>query len=188
MNKNHNIHIFTVISTICVAIFSFSALGAQESGAAGAASPLSPLYVCAAKTDSQERLACFDSAVAQLKAREASSEVVALDAPKVAQMRREAFGFNLPSLPKLGLPKFTKDKVEEPREERQTMVAVRIGRNGGYNTVHMENGQVWQLVETREVDLPRRPPVNVNIRSATMGSFILSFEGRNRGYRVRRTE
>jgi|GEM_PF-589367 len=155
--------------------------------------PLAALYECSQKTNDAERLACFDAQVAALKAKEASSDVVVIDAPRVAQMRREAFGFNLPSLPKLGLPKLTglrgaDNAAQQADEERQTMVVTRISNQGGRATLTMENGQIWQLIEAEEINVYGRPPYSANIRSASLGSFILSFEGRNKGYRVRRVE
>ncbi|KAF0185989.1 MAG: hypothetical protein FD163_657 [Hyphomonadaceae bacterium] len=194
---NHNVALGI---GICAIIFCASVATGQNGPRAKAAqdaaatqTPLAALYDCAQKTNDAERLACFDAQVAALKAKEASSDVVVIDAPRVAQMRREAFGFNLPSLPKLGLPKLSglrggDNAAQQADEERQVMAVTRISNQGGRATLTMENGQVWQLVEAEEINVSGRPPYSANIRSASFGSFLLSFEGRNKGYRVRRVE
>ena len=188
MNKTKNLQIFAIFSAVTLSIAPLSAQNLPNSASSSETTPLAPLYACAAKTDPMERLNCYDSAVGAIKAKEAAREIVTIDAPKVQQMRREAFGFNLPSLPKLGLPKLDRDKAANSDIERQTMQLERIGRSGGVSTFVMTNGQVWANLENVEIDLPRNPPFNATIRTAALGSFILSIDGRNRGYRVRRIQ
>lgn len=160
-----------------------------------APSPLSPIYACAEKTNPMERLACFDAAVANVKAAEARSEIIALDQPRVAAVRREAFGFRIPSLPRFGLPSIgggggsdATARVAEEAVEEQVFAVSRVSQAGGRTRLYLENGNIWQLAEAGDFNAPSRPPYNVRIRSATLGSFILSIEGRNKGYRVRRVE
>lgn len=151
------------------------------------ASPLSPLYSCSKIKNDSERLKCYDEAVGIIEKKEENKEVVAIDAPKLEEIRKQSFGFKMPALPKLSFPKIGKNG-EQVIEEKQAMIASRVGRFGGSYAIIMENGQIWQLVEGDEPLLPKKPPVNVIIRSASMGSYILSFEGFNKGYRVRRVE
>ena len=168
-------------------------------------SPLSPIYACADKTDATERLACFDSAVAAVKAAEGRSEIVALDQPRVAAVRREAFGFRLPSLPRFGfggaaspsasagvsVPTATSNLAARAREEvedEQIFSVARVGQAGNRVAIYLENGNVWHFTEAGELNAPRQTPFNVRIRAAAMGTFMLNVEGRNKGYRVRRVE
>lgn len=188
---------------ITVGFVTFGAVAVAQTGqnsANTAASPLEPIYACAAKTDPTERLACFDSAVATIRAKEAKSEIVTFDKQRVEKVRREAFGFSLPSLPKLGFPAFgggakadSKDQsvasaavAEDIEEQSFTVVSTR--ESAGRVILTLENGQVWRLTDAGELNAPKRPPFNVKIRTAAMGSFILTVEGRNKGYRVRRVE
>ena len=163
-------------------------------------SPLEPIYACATKADATERLACFDAAVATIRAKEAKSEIVTFDKQRVEKVRREAFGFSLPSLPKLGFPSFgggpkadgndqsvAAAALAEDREE-QSFTVVSTRESAGRIVITLENGQVWRLTEAGELNAPKRPPYRVKIRTAAMGSFILTVEGRNKGYRVRRVE
>ncbi|CAN1553809.1 hypothetical protein MCERH10_02296 [Caulobacteraceae bacterium] len=191
-------------TTLLAASFmTFGAVALAQSGqnpANAAVSPLEPIYACANKTDPTERLACFDAAVATIRAKEAKSEIVTFDKQRVEKVRREAFGFSLPSLPKLGFPAFGgapkaegKDQsvataaVEEDIEE-QSFTVVSTRESAGRVVITLENGQIWRLTEAGELNAPKRPPYKVNIRTAAMGSFILTVEGRNKGYRVRRVE
>jgi hypothetical protein len=167
-------------------------------------SPLDPLYACTRITDAAERLACFDGAVAQLRAREQSRDVVAVDRAAVEQVRRESFGFNLPSLPNLfarrepaagaaaagaaGDGARAAPAEPEEFEERQVMQVTSLRMAGDRQVLVMANGQTWQFAEPGTLTPARRAPFNVLIRRAALGSYILSVEGSNRGHRVRRVE
>jgi hypothetical protein len=181
----------------------FGAVALAQSGqnpANAAVSPLEPIYACANKTDPTERLACFDAAVATIRAKEAKSEIVTFDKQRVEKVRREAFGFSLPSLPKLGFPAFGGAPKAEGKDqsvaaaaveadiEEQSFTVVSTRESAGRVVITLENGQIWRLTEAGELNAPKRPPYKVNIRTAAMGSFILTVEGRNKGYRVRRVE
>ncbi|MFN8731790.1 MAG: hypothetical protein ACK5ZD_01350 [Hyphomonadaceae bacterium] len=188
---------------ITASFITFGAVAWAQSGqnpANAAVSPLEPIYACANKTDPTERLACFDAAVATIRAKEAKSEIVTFDKQRVEKVRREAFGFSLPSLPKLGFPAFggapkadSKDQsvaaaAMEADIEEQSFTVVNTRESAGRVVITLENGQVWRLVDLEELNAPKRTKFNVTIRKASLGSFILTVEGRNKGYRVRRVE
>jgi hypothetical protein len=188
---------------IAASFVTFGAVAWAQPGqnpANAAVSPLEPIYACANKTDPTERLACFDTAVATIRAKEAKSEIVTFDKQRVEKVRREAFGFSLPSLPKLGFPAFgggpkvdSKDQsvAAAPAEadiEEQSFTVVSTRESAGRVVLTLENGQVWRLTEAGELNAAKRPPYQVKIRTAAMGSFILTVECRNKGYRVRRVE
>jgi hypothetical protein len=198
MNK-----IFAVVFAATCSI----SVGAALAQSASNVSPLSPIYACAEKTDPTQRLACFDAAVAQVKAAESRSEIIALDQPRVAAVRREAFGFRIPSLPKFGFgggaaasgtsnaaagtpsaQQASTSNVRDEDIEEQTFAVSRVSAATGRATIYLENGNIWQLTESGEFNAPSRTPYNVRIRSAAMGSYILQVEGRNKGYRVRRVQ
>jgi hypothetical protein len=193
------------------ALTSAAQSGGSAPAAASSVSPLSPIYACAEKSDPVLRLACFDAAVAAVKAAEARSEIITLDQPRVAAVRREAFGFRIPSLPRFGfgtpaiaaaastgavatstsaaaaVPSPAQRARDEVADE-QTFAVNRVGQAGGRVALYLENGSVWHLTEAVEFNAPRQTPYNVRIRTAALGSFILTVEGRNKGYRVRRVE
>jgi hypothetical protein len=177
---------------------------AQSAGVTATPSPLLPIYACAEKTDAAQRLACFDAAVAAVKAAEARSDIVAIDRPRAAAVRREAFGFRIPSLARFGLgggsaaaststagtpnPPPTRASAREEDIDEQTFAVARVGSSGGRPAIFLENGNVWHIIESGEFNAPSRTPFNVRIRAGALNSYILQVEGRNKGYRVRRVE
>jgi len=63
------------------------------------------VYACATIETDAERLSCYDSAVGRLKAAEDAGEVATVTREEVEQVKKDSFGFSIPSLPKLALPK-----------------------------------------------------------------------------------
>lgn len=145
-------------------------------------SALAPLYQCAEQTDTAARLACYDAAVADLKGKEARKEVVAIDKAGATTLRREAFGFRLPSLPKLGLPGFSSDGRDVETKQTKSVASV----NG--LTLTTTDAQIWQLTENVGFDPPSRTPFDVVISQAALGSYLLQIKGMNRSWRARRLE
>jgi hypothetical protein len=191
------------MNTLFVSALALSnaASGAAAPTPASAISPLSPIYACAEKTDPAQRLACFDAAVAAVKAAEARSEIITMDKPRVEAVRREAFGFRIPSLPKFSFggggaaastPSAAASAAVPARDEEdeaQNFSVARIANGGnGRVMIYLDNGNVWQTVDAGELNAPRQMPFNVRIRTAAMGSFMMTIEGRNKGYRVRRVQ
>jgi hypothetical protein len=182
-------------ATLCVVGLSTIGFGAFAQPSKGE-TPLAPIYACADKSDPNERLACFDATVAAIRTKEAKSEIVTFDKQRVEKVRREAFGFYLPSLPRLGFPALsTPEATKGPSKEssstnadieEQVFVVTAYRQVGGNIILTLENGQIWQLSEADTFNAPSGTPFNVKIRTAALGSFILTIEGRNKGYRVRR--
>lgn len=187
-----------LVLVVTAACSLFPMVSASQSGPVSATpSPLLPIYACAEKTDAAERLACFDTAVAAIKAAEARSDIVAIDRPRAAAVRREAFGFRMPSLARFGLgnagnsasaPANEASQARDEQIDEQTFAVARVGTSGGRVAIFLENGNVWHLIDTGEFNAPSRTPFNVRIRAAALNSYILQVEGRNKGYRVRRVE
>lgn len=63
---------------------------------------LNAIYACKAQLDPTLRLACFDTAVGRFEAAQTSGEVITVSKTQVEEVEKEAFGFNIPSLPSLG--------------------------------------------------------------------------------------
>ena len=151
-------------------------------------SPLNMLYQCAEITDNTERLACFDNNVASLQGKEKRKEIVAIDAEAAKKIKREAFGFSLPSLPKLGLPSFGGSGDDGP--EALTLKVKSVRKVGRIYEFRMENGQVWRQASGRFNYIPKGDLV-ATIKSASVGSYLMSLSNgkeRVRGMGVKRTE
>jgi len=174
------------------AVLVFAAAADAQQPPAQRASPevLAKVYACAALSDPQARLACFDAEVARLKAAESEGQFAAVDATRARQIQRESFGFSLPSLPQLGLPTFRRageTQGEDDSPESQSMKIARLGRFDGRASFVMENGQVWVLIDTVE-NRNARAGADVTIRKAALGSFLMSVEAGGRALRVRRAQ
>jgi len=63
---------------------------------------LQAIYACKTIEDAKKRLACYDSSVGRFEAAEKSGEVVTVSKTTIEKVERDAFGFNIPSLPSLG--------------------------------------------------------------------------------------
>lgn len=149
-------------------------------------SPLTPLYSCAKEQDAMTRLKCYDNIVASLHIAEEKKEIVAIDASVAKQIKKEAFGFNLPSLPKLGLPKIGADKdidaVTLPVKSIKTVRRKYL--------ITFENGQVWEQSGGRLNYVPRGD-LTATIKPKALGSYMLSISNGSttvRGLRVRRVK
>lgn len=150
-------------------------------------SPLAKLYSCAAIQSNTDRLACFDANVAVIQGKEENREIVAIDAASVKKIKREAFGFSLPSLPKLGLPKAGQDDEET---EDLTFPVKSVKKRGRAYTFHMENGQVWRQVNGRFNYIPKGD-LTATIKKGSIGSYRISISNgkeRVRGMGVKRVE
>lgn len=144
------------------------------------AAPVQAVYDCRSVADNIARLACFDSSVAALADAEAKREVTIADKEVIKETRRGLFGF---SLPRIGL--FGGDGDDEQVKEIEAVVkSASIDRSGKYRIV-MEDGAVWQQIDT--VRLPRepKPGQKVKIKVASMGSYFANVAGQ-RAIRMKR--
>ncbi|HEY9233811.1 MULTISPECIES: hypothetical protein [Phenylobacterium] len=170
--------------TFLVAIGAQAALPAwaAEPRAEGRAAVIEKLTACRKITTDAERLACYDGAASELEQAEAKGDVVVIDREQARQVRRQAFGFSLPSISlfERGEEKEELDSIES------TISSARQDATGKWS-LKLENGSTWTQVD---VNGPSRTPktgLAVRIRKASMGSFLLSIEG-GRAFRARRTD
>lgn len=148
------------------------------------------VYACSEIADSAARLACFDAAVAAMKTAQSQGQFAAVDAAGVRQIEREAFGFSLPSLPKLGLPGVRRGEGNDDETDALRTAAMtisRVGRYDGRQSFVMDNGQVWVLIDTKENRLARAGAA-VTIRKAALGSYLMAVDQGGAALRVRRAE
>ncbi|MBY0562605.1 MAG: hypothetical protein K2P58_00365 [Hyphomonadaceae bacterium] len=142
---------------------------------------LERVYECANLSDSAERLACYDTAVAALRTAQTGGQVVAIDRASVENLQRQSFGFDLPAVQRL-LPSFGDRAVVESVEatvERITEL------QSGRLAFRLSNGQVWHQVDTERVRNVREGDT-ITIRDAALGSFLMVSPRGGRGVRVRR--
>jgi hypothetical protein len=143
---------------------------------------MTDVYACAQIQDDAQRLACFDRTVGALQQAQTQGQVVAVDRAQAAEIERDSFGFNLPSLGRL-LPDL--DGGDNEIDDIQMTVARVSERNYGYHAFVMEDGQVWVQIEPDNARNVRAGDV-VTIRRASLGSYRLVSPRGGQGHRVRR--
>jgi hypothetical protein len=143
------------------------------------AAPVQNVYDCRAIVDAAQRLACFDRTVAALADAETKREVTFADKDMVKKTRRGLFGF---SLPRIGL--FGGGDDEEIKEIEAVVKSASADRSGRYRIV-MEDGAVWQQIDTTRLPREPKPGQKVKIRVASMGSYFANVEGQ-RAIRMKR--
>lgn len=179
----------TLLLTISFLACATGAAHAQSAPpAAQSPEALGKVYACAEISDAQQRLACFDAAVAGMRTAETRGEFAAVDANRVRQIERESFGFTLPSLPRLGLPgRRDTDGITAETPQSQAMKIARTSRFDGRNSFVMDNGQVWVLLDTQENRFAKQGAA-VTVRKATLGSYLMSVDAGGPALRVRRAQ
>lgn len=136
----------------------------------------STVYACADITDDMQRLSCYDSAVGRLKSAEEAGEVVAVTRKEVETVQRESFGFSLPSLPKLTMPKFGGGDDGELKEVTAGVERVSSGPRGKV-IVYLDTGAVWQQTDDKRVYVSKRQTFETaEIRRAAFGSYMMKLD------------
>jgi len=168
-----------------------AALAALAMGAAVAQTAASPLPAavqklldCHAVAADGARLACYDDAVAAFGRLLSSGELVVVDHERVAKVKRQAFGFSLPSLSLF-------DRAERPGEKGGELqqisgqVASAYQRGDGKWVVELEDGGVWEQTDDEKLPAGAHKGSRADIRKAALGSFFMNLDGQ-RALRVRR--
>jgi hypothetical protein len=163
------------------------ALGLSLAGPAGAqdqgrAAVLQRLLDCRKVEGEQARLACYDAAAGVLDQAEAKGDVVVVDREQARTVRRQGFGFNLPSLSLFERG----EKTEDVDRVALKVTSARRDGNGRW-TIGVEGGQVWRQIDTGDFTVNPKPGMTATVRKAMMGSYIMSIGGRA-GVRVHRDE
>ena len=142
------------------------------------------VYACKEIASDTDRLACYDAAVGRLKAAEEAGEVKTFTRKEVEEVKRDSFGFSIPSLPRLafgGKDEHGKDKTDDLTEV--TFPVKTVGGKRGALIVTLENGQVWEQVDDKSVN-PRHQK-EARIYQAALGSYKMKLDG-GLAFRVRR--
>jgi hypothetical protein len=174
------------------AIFSVAALTLGLAGPLAAeddkpeSSYVTALRECQSKTDPNERLACFDSAVASIVSASSEGEVRVVDREEVRQTRRKLFGF---ALPDFGI--FGSNDNEEPTQEDEfaslqtTITGVRAA--SGTYVITTQEGAQWQLDEVPSRLMRPKPGQSLEIKKGALSSYFLRINGQ-KGVKGRRIE
>ncbi|MBN8608532.1 MAG: hypothetical protein J0L81_16575 [Caulobacterales bacterium] len=147
---------------------------------------LDRVYACAAVNGEAERLACYDAAVGRLREAQTAGNIVAVDRAQAQEIERDAFGFSLPSLPRIFGRGGDEAAAVEVAEMRLEVASVASRRNMP-SVFTMTNGQVWVQIDDENARNVRQGGT-VTVRRASMGSFLMSVDAGGPAIRVRRQQ
>jgi hypothetical protein len=129
---------------IAAIVFAVSACGS----AAAQEATLENVVACKAMEAPLERVACYDEAVGLLEAAEEADEVTLVTRADVEKVRRESFGFAIPSLPSFGGLR----GVDADDDLSQVTAAVRsVSGSSPDLRVKLANGRVWVQIDDKNV-------------------------------------
>ena len=157
-------------------------LAAPARSAQERAKELQQLIDCRKLADGTQRLACFDQAAAALDQAEAKGDVVVVDREQARKVRRQAFGFTLPSISLFERG----EKAEDIASADGKIASARKALSGKWE-VKLEDGGTWIQVDLTDIPIDPKPGQTVKIKRASMGSYMMTI-GNQRAVKVRREE
>jgi hypothetical protein len=137
---------------------------------------------CRKIADDKGRLACYDETAAAFDQAEAKGDIVVVDREQARKVRRQAFGFSMPSI-----TLFEKGETQEELENVTGALASAGRAKSGHWVFTLDDGAVWSQVTAEELFKTPKPGMKVKIRKASLGSFMLQIENQS-AIRVRRVE
>lgn len=168
---------------LALAATAFLATGANaQPKPEGRSAMLQKLVDCRKLTDEGARLACYDQVTVALDQAEAKGDIVVVDREQARKVRRQAFGFSVPSI-----TLFERGESKEELENTTGVVDVARVNGAGKWVIKLQDGAVWTQVDGNEMFRDPKPGMPVKIRQATMGSFLMTIDNM-RAFRARRTE
>lgn len=157
------------------------ALAATPKSAAERAKVLQELVDCRKITDSTDRLACYDRSTQALDDAEKTGQVVIVDQAKARDIRRQSFGFSLPSLSVLNfVPGGKGDGVDRLETKIESAQEFTVGRF----LIRTVDGATWRQLDGDSVR-PPKPGQSFVISPGMLGSFFCHVE-KQPGYRCKR--
>lgn len=154
---------------------------AQSSGVPGRAAILQSLLDCRGLGDDAARLACYDQAAGAMDQAEAKGDIVVVDREQARTVRRQTFGFSMPSMALF-------ERGVAPEEmDNITGVAKNAYQAGGKWVIELEDGAVWQQTDTEVVGRRPRAGTKVEIRKASLSSYFMNLDGQ-RAVRAKRVQ
>ena len=171
----------TVALSAAAAIMALGGQGANAAQAAldakGQASVLRDLSACPQITQDAARLACYDKAARALIQAETSGEVVVVDRQQAQEVRRQSFGFQIPSLNifSRGESRGERSAKAAPEEDvnKATVEVATVGRTGeGKLMLTTVEGAVWVQTDGFPINAAPRKGDKITIVRAAVGGYF----------------
>ncbi len=146
-------------------------VGAQGAAPARTAT-MQSLIDCRKIAASDARLACYDAAAGAFEAAEAKGDIVVVDREQATAVRKQAFGFTLPSISIF-------DRGEKPEDIDEVNLPITSAVRDGHGkwTLVLEGGQVWRQIDSGELSRNPRPGMTAKIKKGAIGSYKLMVGG-----------
>lgn len=158
------------ISTAFFVIFAIS-MHTNSSYANDTISPraqkMQQLFECRALSESEARLACFDTAAESLVLAEREGEIVVVERARVLESRRALFGFTLPDVSSL-----LGGQTEQLDEVETTLERASFVTGAGW-TFYLADGSVWRQTDTLSLQFRAVSGLPIRIRRGAMGTYFL---------------
>ena len=139
------------------------------------AAALEALSTCRKESDGAVRLACYDKAAGALDEAEAKGQVVVLDREQVRTVRRQAFGFEMPSF-SLFNPR-TRAPADE-QVDRVTYALDHVGHTAaGAWVLFTTEGVNWVQTDDEPINTPPHKGSELKVRRAAMASYFCNVDG-----------
>jgi hypothetical protein len=168
---------------ICLAAaLALSPAAAQAQGKAARAEVVQKLVDCRKLTDNTARLACYEAATAAFDQAESKGDVVVIDRDQARSVRKQAFGFTLPSI-----SIFEKGEAKEDLDQSDGVVAYARQDGGGHWVIKLEDGAVWAQNGVEDLFKSPKPGMKVRIRKAALGSYMMIVDNQG-GFKAHRVE
>ncbi len=180
MLRNKNVRLVIGIGLLPLGLVFSGSLAAKDKQPLPRPQQIQNLYNCRDISNSTERLACYDREVGGLQTADTNREITFADKETITKTRRGLFGF---SLPKLGI--FGGDDDEDEVKHVETTVRSASADGFGRIRIEMADESVWVQTDNKIMPLRPRAGQKIEIKSASLGTYFLSVEGRP-SIRVRR--
>jgi hypothetical protein len=139
----------------------------------GRAAVVRALTDCRPIADDAGRLACYDKAVAALDQAESQGKVVVIDQEQAKAVRRQAFGFNLPTLNIFNRG----GKGEEGFDHLDLDIARAYHGGNGKWVFVATNEAVWRQTDSEELALDPHAGSRLLVKNGALGSFFCKLDG-----------
>jgi hypothetical protein len=163
-SSRHPIASLAALATLTAAGQAVGAPRAVEAQRTAVAQAISD---CRKLADKDARLDCYDKAADAFEQAQAQGQVVVIDRAQAHQIKRQAFGFNMPSL-----NLFKAGPKDEKLDRIEVTLADAHRSADGKWVMTTEDGAVWrQIDDTDPYDPPKAGQV-MAIRTAMLGSYF----------------
>lgn len=159
--------------SICIAIgvLPFQSIHAKEQEGLQRSEALDSLIACRSIADNAQRLACFDRETAAFAEAESRGDVIVANRSDVEKARVDAFGYSV------GDSALLKNKDGNSLNSITSTIASASRSSSGKYRMVLENGSVWQQVDTIRLRYDPAPGLDIEIEKAPFGSFSAKVKG-----------